>query len=153
MYAMKVTEILSFYEYSRDERFFCKKPNLRGSRKQARGDNIYYKRGNKWQQRNSFHSNKDGCPNRDHIKRDTKIDKILISDKYVYFGAHGPKIPGTLKIHGKPLCHKGRMHRRFSLDSDNDRKLVTNFLKRLNPLNKCGFAGNPFDWNDTITTG
>ena len=76
VHAMKVTEILSIDEYSKDERFFCKKPNLRGSRKQARGDNIYYKSGNEWKQRNSFHSQKDGSPNKDHINRDTKIDKI-----------------------------------------------------------------------------
>ncbi len=151
MYAMKVTEILSIDEYSKDERFFCKKPNLMGSRKQARGDNIYYKRGNEWQQRNSFHSRRDGSPNRAHIDRDTGIDKILISEKYVYFGAHGPRIPDTLESHGKLLCHKNRGHRRFL--SDNDQKLIANFVTWFDSFSEKGFVGNPLDWNDTATIG
>ena len=32
-------------------------------------------------------------------------------------------------------------------------KLVTTFLDWLNSLNKCGFTGIPYDWNDTATTG
>ncbi|WP_339744875.1 hypothetical protein [uncultured Rubinisphaera sp.] len=43
VFAMRVTEILTFDEYWSDVRFKCKSPNLRGSLKQAYGDNIYHR--------------------------------------------------------------------------------------------------------------
>src|SRR5689334_12341835 len=58
VYAMRVTEQLTFDQYNADPRFERKKPIRRGSRKQSCGDNIYY-RANKdggWCQRDSFHS-------------------------------------------------------------------------------------------------
>ena len=44
VYAMQVTEVLTFDEYFDDVRFQTKKPNLGGSLKQAFGDNIYLSR-------------------------------------------------------------------------------------------------------------
>ena len=41
IYAMKVTDSCTFDEYWTNPSFQCKKPNLRGSLKQAYGDNIY----------------------------------------------------------------------------------------------------------------
>jgi hypothetical protein len=43
VYAMRVTGTLTFEEYWDDPRFQSKKPNLRGSKKQAFGDNIYHR--------------------------------------------------------------------------------------------------------------
>src|ERR1700758_4385988 len=43
VYAMQVTEALSFDEYFADPRFQEKKPDLSGSLKRAFGDNIYYR--------------------------------------------------------------------------------------------------------------
>nr|VFJ59871.1 MAG: hypothetical protein BECKDK2373B_GA0170837_10879 [Candidatus Kentron sp. DK] len=63
VYVMRITEKMTFNEYWRDERFLRKRPNLRGSKKQAFGDNIYFKdHSGHWQQLNSHHSNKDGTP-------------------------------------------------------------------------------------------
>ena len=42
VFVMKVTEVMSFNCYWSDSRFEEKKSNLRGSKKQAFGDNIYY---------------------------------------------------------------------------------------------------------------
>src|SRR5258708_6780576 len=55
VFAMKVEEALTFEEYWADERFFQKRPNLRGSKKQAFGDNIYHRKsqGSGWLQLNS----------------------------------------------------------------------------------------------------
>ena len=41
IFAMRVTETMTFNEYWDDERFRRKKPNMMGSTKQAFGDNIY----------------------------------------------------------------------------------------------------------------
>ena len=94
IYAMEVTEHLSFNEYFKDQRFKEKKPFMRGSRKQARGDNIYSKIENRWDQLDSYHS---GQGQDEHIERDTSTNKVLISDKYVYFGTKSPSIPSYLK--------------------------------------------------------
>ncbi|MFC0668681.1 hypothetical protein ACFSKY_14665 [Azotobacter chroococcum] len=41
IYAMQVSEVLSFDEYWNDARFILKRPNLKGSLKVMYGDNIY----------------------------------------------------------------------------------------------------------------
>lgn len=48
IFAMQVSEILSFEEYWNDRRFQNKKPRFNGSLKQCFGDNIYKKVGNGW---------------------------------------------------------------------------------------------------------
>src|ERR1700691_5469200 len=72
VYAMRVTGSLTFEEYWADPRFRRKKPNLRGSKKQAFGDNIYFRttRNGKWRQLNSHHSLNDGSPNAENIETD-----------------------------------------------------------------------------------
>lgn len=99
VYAMRVTEALSTAEYWADPRFSSKKPQRRGSRKQSCGDNIYFPHldGQSWGQLDSFHSRPDGTVNPDHVARDTGVQRILISDDYVYFGADAPKIPPALR--------------------------------------------------------
>ena len=146
VYAMQIAEVCFFNEYFKDDRFQNKKPNLNGSRKQARGDNIYYKLNNSWKQSDSYHSKIDGSPNLNHIRRDTSIDRVLISHRYVYFGANGPAIPICLTSNGKPLCHKGRGHSRFSTTTD--KVMIKFFEKWLYSLKKDGFVGNPFDWGE-----
>ena len=58
VYAMRVSEILSFEQYWDDPRFWQKRPNLHGSLKQAFGDNIYYRdpKTGQWRQKDSHHS-------------------------------------------------------------------------------------------------
>jgi len=59
---VKVDEAMTFEEYWSDPRFHQKKPNLRSSKKQAFGDNIYSKspRNDTWIQLNSHHPMR--CP-------------------------------------------------------------------------------------------
>src|SRR5690349_13718477 len=61
VYAMLVTEAMTFDSYWRDPRFQLKKPNLRASKKFAFGDNIYHRVPStcRWRQENSHHSNAD----------------------------------------------------------------------------------------------
>ena len=65
VYAMRVTGTMTFEEYWADPRFQRKKPNLRGSKKQAFGDNIYSRdpATDRWCQANSHHSLHDGSAN------------------------------------------------------------------------------------------
>ena len=59
------------------------------------GDNIYHRaHGNgEWQQEDSHHSNPDGSVNPHNLLHDTRIDRVLISDCFIYFGAEAPDVP------------------------------------------------------------
>ena len=93
VYAMRVSETMSFDQYWADPRFRSKRPTLRGSRKQAFGDNIYHKDPNtdQWLQVDSHHCHDDGTPNSRNIDNDTQTDRILIGEDFIYWGGGGLK--------------------------------------------------------------
>jgi len=88
IYAMKVTEILNFNSYFKDQRFQLKKPIVYGSLKTMHGDNIYHQKLNrgKWIQSDSQHHHKCLEIRKTNIKMDTKSEKVLISNHFFYFG-------------------------------------------------------------------
>jgi Nucleotide modification associated domain 2 len=146
VFAMRVTGTLTFEEYWVDPRFQDKKPNLRGSIKQAFGDNIYSKCAgtDAWCQANSHHSLEDGTPNAANVKADTGTDRMLFSDDFVYWGGCGPSLPSKFLDYGPhhiSLCavrgHKNTFPREF----------VEEFIAWLRSLGQSGFAGEPLDWS------
>lgn len=140
VYAMRVTEAMSIGDYWCDPRFARKKPNQYGSYRMACGDNIYCPDGKTggWTQLNSYHSKADGSPYRKHINRDTSVDRVLISDDFVYFGAEGPEIPDALKNAGIVLAGRGR--RKVT-----DAGTIAAFERWLEGLGVKGYQGRPFD--------
>ncbi len=146
VYGMQVTEIMTFDEYWNDERFHRKRPNLRGSKKQAFGDNIYFKDDiGKWNQQDSHHSLKDGSPNGENIKHDTKTNRILLSTDFVYWGGSGPEIPSRFRSYdGVDVCCARTGHKsRFPEDMIND------FVDWFHSLDVSGYLGEPLDWSKT----
>lgn len=144
VYAMRVTDTLTFDEYGVDPRFGPKKPFRNGSRKQSCGDNIYFRNELEahWQQRDSFHSLPDGSLNPDHVRRDTGVNRVLISDDFVYFGGEGPEFPDDLKDQqGRPLCKKG-----IGLTTFDDPLLVAGLEQWVRSLGATGYQGAPFEW-------
>lgn len=143
VYAMLVSEAMTFNEYWGDDRFKDKKPNLRGSQKQAFGDNIYFMDATgRWHQQNSHHSYSDGSPNQYNVHTDTQTDRVLISKDYAYWGGHGPRIPSEFRnYNGIDICAKGRHHK-----SVFPQELVEDFVVWLNSLNVNGYLGRPGDW-------
>src|SRR5690606_54888 len=110
VYAMRVTETMTFDDYATDARFEAKKPSRMGSRKQSCGDNIYFRNtpGADWLQRDSFHSRENGQINPQHVARDTGVNRVLISNDFVYFGGTGPAFPENLRDRdNRPLCKQG----------------------------------------------
>ena len=95
VYAMWVTETLNFNDYWSDPRFQCKRPNPRGSKKQAFGDNIYHRESGSapWIQEDSYHTFSDGTTNFGNVPTDTKSDRVLLSRNFIYWGGDGPKLP------------------------------------------------------------
>ena len=88
IYVMRVDEVLSFEKYSTDKRFKNKIPSY--GLKEERGDNIYFKKGNRWSLRNPKISYHD----KENIESDIEKGKnVLVSEYYFYFGREAKKIP------------------------------------------------------------
>lgn len=142
VFAMRVTETLSFDEYWRDSRFLEKRPNLHGSKKQAFGDNIYRRDGKgRWRQVDSHHSLPDGSPNPRNVEHDTQTNRMLVSEDFVYWGGQGPRIPKRLRnFHGLDVC--GLRGHKNKLPPD----MVAEVIKWIRETGDMGFCGMPLDW-------
>jgi Nucleotide modification associated domain 2 len=144
VFAMRVTEAVSFDAYWNDERFLSKRPNLLGSKKQAFGDNIYHRKspGSRWKQIDSHHSFEHGRQNLANIQNDTKVNRLLISTDFAYWGGSGPRIPSRFRsFRGFDICGK-RGHK-----SEFPASMVDSFLLWLRSLDERGFCGSPLDWS------
>jgi hypothetical protein len=115
IYAMRVEGAMTFGEYWADPRFARKHPDLRASRKLAFGDNIYRPDGSgRWIQLDSHHSLHDGSSNPLNVVADTKTDRVLVSQNFIYWGDEGPAVPPQLRSFGEgheDVCCKNRGHR------------------------------------------
>lgn len=144
VYAMRVTEVMTFDDYALDPRFEAKRPFRNGSRKQSCGDNIYFRGAPTaaWQQRDSFHSLNDGSVNPQHVQRDTSVNRVLVSSDFVYFGGMGPKFPQDLEDHeGRPLCKSGR-----GLSCFDDPILIKKLEQWVCNFGVGGYQGAPYEW-------
>ena len=145
VYSMRITEVMTFNEYWEDERFRRKRPNLSGSKKQAFGDNIYFKdNADQWHQEDSHHSYSGGAPNPYNIQNDTQTDRILLSTDFTYWGGSGPDIPPRFRNYdGFDVC-AARNHKSLFPDG-----LVNEFVAWFQFLGAIGYAGKPLDWPRT----
>ena len=143
VYAMRVTEKLETAQYWDDPRFQCKKPELHHNWVAASGDNIYEPTGpSKWRQLNSYHSKPDGTPNDQHKHRDTGVERVLVSEDYVYYGGEGPKLPPKFLSGGcMELCHAGQNYRRVW-----EEDVIAGFEEWLRSQGHRGYEGKPWDW-------
>jgi hypothetical protein len=148
VYAMWVTEAMTFEQYWSDPRFQQKKPNLRGSKKQAFGDNIYFRdtTGRRWCQLDSHHSLADGRPNPDNVTVDTGTNRVLVSGDFVYWGGSGPALPKRFLNYGpyhKTVC-AGRGHR-----SHFPPEIIEDLITWVRSFQESGYCGEPLDWTRT----
>ena len=143
VYAMRITEILTTTEFWNDPRFEKKKPNMFYSWVAASGDNIYEPVGpDRWRQLNSYHSHDDGSRQDDHVRRDTGVERILVSDNFVYFGGEGPRLPEQfLDGGGVPMICLHRNYRRIR-----NEPVIEAFENWMRSLAEEGFQGKPWDW-------
>jgi Nucleotide modification associated domain 2 len=98
VYAMRVTETLTFNEYWASPTFFDKRPVRNGSSVMMVGDNIYHRDNHHspWTQSDSHHSLPNGMPNLLNINKDTSTDRVLASREFFYFGKAAPTAPSGL---------------------------------------------------------
>lgn len=137
IYAMKITEKNSFNEYWNNPKYNCKKPVMNGSLKTMYGDNIYHYDGKQWVQADSHHSLDDGSVNLNNLNRDTKVNAILISDYFFYFG--GQFIEMTTK-HADRICKTGPGFK--YVDSNASKALI----KRIESKYSHGYLGDPIQF-------
>ena len=145
VYAMLVSETLTFSEYWSSSQFRQKRPNLRGSKKQAFGDNIYFKDAKgQWHQKDSHHSYADGSSNPHNTSHDTQADRVLISTDYAYWDNSGPQLPKNFRDYqGFDICAKRGYKCRFPEDMARD------FVAWFRSLEEKGYLGEPADWRRT----
>ena len=143
VYAMSVSKAMTFTEYWHDPRYQRKRPIMRGSKKQAFGDNIYCRdAAGRWHQADSHHSLSDGGLNTHNLERDTSADRILVGDVYAYWGGGGPKIPDCLRnCHGYDICVRAQGYKCWFPPT-----LVSRFLNWYGSLDAAGYLGRPTDW-------
>lgn len=144
IYAMKVSEVLDYDRYWSDPRFFCKRPVLNGSLKLLYGDNIYHRNGRRWVQVDSHHSLENGRPNPRNIARDTSVDRLLVSTKFVYWGRGAPESPRRFRpfrATGEDICCSGQGHRVMS------EELAMAFEQWLESVDKWGVQGLPLEFD------
>lgn len=143
IFAMQVSETLSFDGYWSESRFACKRPILNGSLKQVYGDNIYHHDGETWVQIDSHHSLEGGIQNESNVRRDTKYDRVLLATRFVYFGATAPEIPEDLRNGcptGKDLCCSRQERKIFTAE------LPIKFETWLEAEDKWGLQGWPCEF-------
>jgi hypothetical protein len=143
VFAMRVSEAMTFDQYWADPRFASKRPSLHGSLKQAFGDNIYHhKVGGGWSQENSHHSMHDGSANPENVEHDTRTDHVLVSDHFAYWGGEGPEISAEFRDWDGVDVSLGRQGHRCNFPEE----LVVEFVQWLEALGMSGYVGKPGKW-------
>ena len=142
VYAMRVTEKMTYDSYWQDQRFAEKRPHLRQSIRKSRGDNIYHRNpeNGAWIQEDSCHSNSNGTPNLDHIARDTNSDNVLVSNDFIYQGG-GPEV-WIPEFDGITVCHSGLGHR-----NKFPHAVVASFIAWAQSLDEWGYCHDPLGWH------
>ncbi len=144
IFAMKVTQKITFNEYWENPEFKDKKPVRNGSKKMLLGDNIYYynQETQAWIQAHSHHSLADGSMNEFNKNRDTKSSNVLLSENFYYFGSAAPEIPASILAE---LKYENRVgHSKYTLEEAE--RLVSWLEKKYSgKLNLV--VADPFDFN------
>ena len=99
VFGMVVSGETTFDDYWTGSDYRSRRPVRNGTPKKLVGDNIYHRESaaSPWLQENSVHSRLDGtqCPL--NTAHDTRINRVLVSDRFVYFGALAPAMPQSIR--------------------------------------------------------
>ncbi len=133
---MQIDETMDYDSYWQDIRFMKKIPTFYKGHNFAYGDNIYHHGADgNWVQESSHHSNEDGSINQNNLLHDTKSNRVLISEKFWYFGNNAIDIP----IEYEELVHKGRGHKKCI-----DTEKINHFINWVSENWISSINGTPF---------
>jgi len=132
VYAMRVSEVLSFESYHDDPRFEQKKPNVKGTWRERCGDNMYYRdEAGEWRQHRSLYHRK-----LKEIEKDLKRPYVFTAEHFYYFGDKAVDIP---------FQYESLIWRRQGCKCNHDAEIVEGFLNWLGKNFSPGVHGNPTD--------
>ena len=140
-FVMRITEVLTFDEYWKDERFAAKKPNLCGDLTESCGDNIYqfdYETGCWRQEEQAYHCDST------LLAEDTPVDRVLISDDFTYWGGSGPVLP---EFHGHSLIKTGPGYK-VNFPEEVVEALIV-WIRGLQAEGQRGVCGKPLDLEES----
>lgn len=136
IYAMIISQKITFDEYWNDVHYSKKIPVLNGSIKQFYGDNIYHRdlKTGGYIQEPSHHSYADGSTNYYNFRHDTTCQFVLIAKEFWYYGEKA--IPVSEEYH--QLYEIRRNHRTIT-----DELLINDFLAFMRGQSTSGYIGDP----------
>lgn len=142
IYWMRVDLTLSFDQYWNDPRFVRKRPQIPGPKMSMVGDRTYRHEDDSsdWSFDTSMHY-VASAPQTDggHVVRDTKVDRVLLSQHYTYWGKSGPVVPDHLL----PLFPVRRGQR-----CSRDAALLAQLHDLIGLNRPLGLEGEPADWDN-----
>ena len=150
IFAMEITEDpLTFNEYYKDKRFSLKKPITKGSLKTMHGDNVYYKNSKgEWIQSDCHHNHEDQEIRCKNIKMDTKVDKVLVSKHFFYFGSNNPSTESRQVFQNIKNKTKGLGPGSQYRGLEKEGQTLIKFLKK--NYKKNFIYGEPINWNHSF---
>jgi Nucleotide modification associated domain 2 len=142
IYWMRVDEVLTFDEYWRDPRFSHKLPFISGSKMRMVGDRTYRHEPNSkdWSFETSMHYIEGAKQSKGgHVAADTKVDRVLASQNFSYYGACGPESgPHLLDLFPNPRGEK----------CPKDGPLLSELFALVELERPKFLVGDPADWNN-----
>jgi len=134
IYAMRISEVLDFDKYYRDNRFARKKAKA-GTWRDRCGDNIYFRnKAGDWVRGVSFHHT-----SLDSLRQDTRRPRVFISDHFFYFGENARALPPKFASLAR-TCQGCKYH---------PGNLVEEFIKWLEQTYKPRLHGEPRDRDES----
>lgn len=112
VYAMQISETMTFDEYWHARRFRAKRPDVSADGEKALGDNIYHWDGSKWEKALSHHTRDDAAEDQWFTNDDTRTNKLLVGAVFTYWGDKAPPLPNNLRFLKTPFERVARGHRR-----------------------------------------
>jgi hypothetical protein len=142
IYWMRVDVELTFDQYWNDPRFTRKRPQIPGPKMSMVGDRTYRHEGEgaDWSFDTSMHYIASAVQtNGGHVVRDTKVDRVLLSQHYTYWGKSGPAVPDHLlslfpALRGQKCNH--------------DAALLAQLHALIGVNKPMRLAGDPADWGN-----
>ena len=97
-----------------------------------------------WVQENSHHTFSDGSTNPLNVSSDTKVDRVLLSNDFAYWGGNGPKLPNNFTTRAAVDIRVHRGHKCRFPDA-----LVRDFVDWIRGIGDRGYLDEPLDWQRT----
>jgi hypothetical protein len=150
VFAMQVTRISNFDEYWSAAEFAGRKAKRNGSQKAQVGDNIYHRDGPgaPWIQENSVHSLPGGAQCDLNTVHDTRVNRILLSNRFIYLGEEARAVPPAVL---QPLGYakNPRDRRKFTTEKAAG---LTDWIEGLMAAEAAPILGDPINFDETAKT-